>query len=238
MTLHSRYINGALAYYDGHLKSIVDAIGSDVVKYIDDFVASGGADTAWSAWTVTRVEAGAGESTITTGDTGNGTMLLTTDANEDDGLNVQLLGESFRFEAGKPLYFGARIQGVSDATQSDLFIGLAVTDTDILGGVTHRAGFECLDGSTSVSFMLEKASTETLVTGVGTLADNTAMIVEFFWDGAGIEVFVNGVPVAAPAVTNLPDDEELRVSVQFLAGSTTAKTCAIDWIRCVKFGRQ
>lgn len=236
--IHSRHINGSLAYWEDHRKRIVDAVGSDVVKYIDDFVIGEGGDTAWDSWTVTRVEAGAGESTITSGDTGNGTMLLTTDANEDDGLNCQLLGESFKLELAKPLYFGARVQSLSEATQSDLFIGLAITDTDILGGVTDSIGFQKVDGSADLTFVVNKNSTATTAAGLKTLAATTAYILEFYWDGAGLEVFVDGVSVAAPAVTNLPDDEELRVSVHFLAGSTTAKTCAIDWIRCIKFGRQ
>lgn len=238
MSVHSTHINGALAFWQDHRKRIVDAIGSDVLKYIDDFVVSGGADANWDAWTVTRDEAGAGESTIAAGDTGNGTMLLTTDAADNDGLNCQLLGESFKLETGKPLYFGARVQSISDATQSDLFIGLAITDTDILGGVTDSIGFQKVDGSTDLTFVVNKDSTATTVSGLKTLANATAYVLEFYWDGAALEVFVDGVSVAAPSIANLPNDEELRVSVHFLAGEAVAKTCAIDWIRCIKFGRQ
>ena len=236
--IHTRHINGAIAFWEGHQKRIVDAIGGDVVKYIDDFVVGGGPDTAWDAWTVTRVEAGAGESTIASGDTGNGTLLLTTDAAEDDGLNIQLLGEAFKLELLKPLYFGASIQSLSEATQSDFFIGLAITDTDILGGVTDSIGFKKVDGSTDLTFVVNKNSTATTASGLATLAASTAYLIEFFWDGAALEVFVDGVSVATPAITNLPDDEELRISAQLLAGTTSAVTCAIDWIRCIKFGRQ
>lgn len=238
MSLHSKFINGNLAYWQGHQKRIVDAIGDNVVKYVDDFVAVGGGDTAWDAWTVTRVEAGAGESTITQGDTGNGTMLLTTDANDNDGLNCQLLGESFKLEASKPLYFGARIQSMSEETQSDFFLGLAITDTDILGGVTDAIGFQKVDGSADLTFIVEKDGAATTVSGLKTLAAATAYVLEFYWDGAGLEVFVDGVSVATPAITNLPNDEELRVSVHYLAGAAGGQTFALDWIRCIKFGRQ
>lgn len=237
MSVHSSYIAGSLAFWQGHRKRIVDAIGTDVVKYIDDFVRAN-PDAAWDDWTVTRVEGGAGESTIAAGDAGNGTMLLTTDAVENDGLNCQLLGESFKLETGKPLYFGARIQGINDVDQTDLFIGLAITDTDILGGVTDRIGFESADETAALSFVIEKDSTQTTVSAIGTLVDATAVILEFFWDGAALEVFVDGVSVSVPAITNLPDDEEMRVSVHFLTGETAANTCHIDWIRCIKFGRQ
>lgn len=237
-SIHSSRVNGSLAYWETHRKRIVDAIGGDVVKYVDDFVVGGGGDAAWDAWTVTRVEGGAGESTITSGDTGNGTMLLTADAADNDGLNCQLNGESFNLEAGKPLYFGARIQSLSEATQSDLFIGLAITDTDILGGVTDSIGFQKVDGSTDLTFVVNKNSTATTVSGLKTLAASTAYFLEFYWDGSGLEVFVDGVSVATPAVTNLPDDEEMRVSVHFLAGTTGGMTCAIDKLACIKFGRQ
>ena len=236
--IHSRHINGALAFWEDHRRRIVDAIGGGVVKYIDDFVAGGGGDTGWDAWTVTRVEAGAGESTITSGDTGNGTMLLTTDANDNDGLNCQLIGESFKLESNVPLYFGARVQSMSEATQSGLFVGLAITDTDILGGVTDAIGFQKVDGSADLTFIVEKNSTATTVSGLKTLASATAYILEFYWDGARLEVFVDGAAVAAPSVANLPDDEEMRVSVHFLAGTTGGMTCAIDWLRCIKFRRQ
>lgn len=231
-------IAGALAFWETHRKRIVDAIGSGVVKFIDDFVVGGGGDANWDAWTVTRVEAGAGESTVTSGDTGNGTMLLTTDAADNDGLNLQLLGETFKLEAAKPLYFGARIQSISDVTQSDFFIGLAITDTDILGGVTDSIGFQKVDASADLTFVVNKDSTATTVAGLKTLVNATAYILEFYWDGAALEVFVDGVSVATPSIANLPNDEELRVSVQFLAGEAVIKTCAIDWIRCIKFGRQ
>ena len=236
-TVRSRQINGAIAWWEGHRKRIVDAIGSDVVKYVDDFVV-GGVDASWdNRWTVTRVETGGGESTITSGDTGNGTMLLTTDAAENDGLNCQLLGESFKLVAGVPLYFGARVQTLSDATQSDLFLGLAITDTDILGGVTDAIGFRKVDGSADLTFVLTKNSVTTTAAGLATLAAATAYVLEFYWDG-NIQIFVNGASVSVPAITNLPDDEELRVSVQFLTGEAVAKTCAIDWMRVFKFGRQ
>jgi hypothetical protein len=231
-TARAKFINGALAIMEGR-KRIIDAWGSEVVKYIDDFVHSGGTNTDWDAWIATKV----GSSTITAGDTGNGTMLLTTGAVENDGLNCQLRGESFKLVSGVPLYFGARVQSISDATQTDLFIGLAITDTDILGGVTDAIGFKKVDGSTDLTFVLTKNSTTTTVSGLATMAASTDYTLEFAWDGAVLEVFVDSQSVSVPALTNLPDDEEMRVSVQFLTGEAVAKLCYIDWFRCIKIGR-
>ena len=235
---HSRRINGNLAFYDGaNRKRLVDAFGTDVVKYVDDFVNVPVDDTTGdpTGWTMTVVEAGAGDSTVASANVSGGALLLTTDQNENDGINLQLNGESFKLVSGNPLYFGARLK-ISDATESDFFIGLAITDTDILGGVTDRIGFQKLDGSTDLKFMLEKDSTETLTAALHTV-DTSNMILEFYFDGTNIEVFVDGVSVATPAVTNLPDDEELRVSLQLLAGAAAAKTMTVDWIRVFQFGR-
>ena len=237
--VHSQYNKGALVYWETHRCRWIDAIGSEVVKYIDDFIDLPVDDTTGdpTAWTMTVVEAGAGNTTVTSANVAGGALLITTDANEDDGANLQLNGEAFKLSSGNPLYFGTRLK-MSEATQSDLFIGLAITDTDILGGVTDRIGFQKLDGETGLKFLLEKDSTETLSSALHTVVADTNIFLEFFYDGAStVLVFVNGTQVAAPALTNLPDDEELRVTIQFLAGSATAKTCTVDFIRCIQIGR-
>jgi hypothetical protein len=237
-TLHSSYIKGNLAFWQDHRKRIIDALGKDVVKDIDDFVSGPGVDAAFDdSWTVTRVEAGAGESTVTRTDAVGGALLITTDANENDGVNMQGIGEAFELTSDQHLYFGAFGLKISDATQSDFFVGLAITDTDILGGVTDRIGFQKLDGETGVKFMLEKDSTETLSSSLHTIAADTAVDLEFYWDGATIEVFVNGASAATPAVTNLPNDEFLRKSIQFLAGEAVAKTFTLDKLAIVQIGR-
>jgi hypothetical protein len=234
--LHSRYEQGNLLFWDTHRKRIVDAMGVDIIKYLEDFSGGGpGSDAVFDDdWTVTRVEGGAGESTIAKGDGAGGIATITTDAADNDGINMQLLGESFKLASGNILYFGIKLKA-SATTQNDFFVGLAITDTDILGGVTDRIGFEKLDGVTAVTAMLEKDSTETLSGTLATL-DTSYHIYEFYFDGTNVEFFIDGVSVYVPATTNLPNDEELRVSIHALTGEAVAKTFDIDWIRCVQLG--
>jgi hypothetical protein len=231
-------INGNFIYVDraAHRKRIVGGIGPDIIRYDDDFVDGPALDADFdNRWTVTRVEAGAGESTMTRIDGAGGVLRITTDANEDDGVNAQLLGESFKLAAGNTLYYGIKAK-MSEATQSDFFFGLAITDTDILGGVTDRIGFQKIDGETAVKGMLEKDSTETLSPSILTL-DTSYHTYEWYLNSAGsVEMFVDAVSVWTPATTNLPNDEELRVTLQLLAGSAVARTCDIDWVRCYQIG--
>lgn len=234
------YIQNQLVYFKNtNKKSWFDAVGPNVVKFIDDFTHIPVDDTTGdpTAWSMTVVEAGSGNTTVTSGNISGGAMLITTDNADNDGANLQLNGESFKLASGVPVYFGTRFK-INDATQSDFFIGLAITDTDILGGVTDRIGFESLDGSNAVAFLLEKDSTETNAAAVTTLTDDTFVELEFHYDGASrVEAFVNGTSVSVPALTNLPNDEELRVTVQFLAGAAAIKTMTVDWIRVIQLGR-
>ena len=236
--MNSRQIGGNLVFHrDGHQHRLLDAFGPDVVKYVDDFTVSGlAAADAPLGWTVTLVEAGAGESTITCPDEVGGALLLTTDANENDGINMQLDGESFELTSGQTaVYFGARLKA-SEATQSDFLVGLCITDTDLLGGMTDGVYFRKVDGSTSVSAVTEKDSTETEATGVLTFAADTYYELEWYWVSGSVKFYVDGVLVATHT-TNIPDDEQLTPSLHFLAGATTAKTLTLDWVRAIQIGR-
>lgn len=236
--LHAKYVSGNLVYWDTHRHRLIDAQGADVIKYIDDFERSTlAAADAPTGWTVTLVEAGAGESTITKPDGSGGTLLLTTDANEDDGINMQLAGENFSLTASQPAtYFGIRFQA-SEATQDDILVGLCITDTTLLGGMTDGVYFSKVDGSTAISFNVDKNSTVTQATALGTFAAATWTIWEFYWDGTALTAYIDGVLVSTPAITNLPDDELLTPSIQFLAGSANVRTMTIDWIRAIQVGR-
>lgn len=229
--------NRVLIDFGAHRKRLIDAFGPDVFKYENDFMRGPGVDTAFdNDWTVTRVEGGAGESTATLTDVAGGALLITTDAAENDGINMQAIGESFNLAGTgiRALYFGARFK-ISDATQSDFFIGLCDTDTDILGGADDSIGFRKADGSTAVSFVTEKAGTET--TAAAYTADTGYHIVEFYYDADNsyLEAFVDGVSLGSVAVTNLPDEEQ-RVSIHFLAGEAVAKTMTVDWVRVIQIG--
>ncbi len=234
-------IRGAMVFRSiTHLKRLLFAIGENVVQYIDDFITFPVDDSTGdpTEWTATMVEAGTGNSTITQADQSGGAVVITTDDNDNDGVNAQLNGESFKLKTTNHLYFGAFGVKLSEVTQSDLFLGLSITDTDILGGATDSIGFRKVDASADLTFMVEKGSAETIVTGLKTLVAATEYDIEFMWDGAALEVFVDGVSVSKPAVTNLPDDEELRVSWHFLNGLADAPaTCTIDKLVCIQIGR-
>lgn len=225
-----------LVWFEDDQFRILDAVGPDVVKYIEDFVGTVVTADVPAGWAVTLVEAGAGETTVARSDGSGGRLLITTDANEDDGANLQLLGEAFALSTSQALtYFGIRLQ-CGEATQSDILVGLCITDTTLLGGMTDGVYFEKLDGGTSWSFVTEKNSTETQTDTLGTLAADTWVTLEFAFDGTRVFAWIDGVRVATHT-TNIPDDEALTPSIHFLSGNAAVETLTIDWVRAIQVGR-
>lgn len=238
-TLHSRYIKGNLVYWQTHRKRLIDAIGQDVVKYSTDFTRLPVDDTTGdpTEWTTTVVEAGAGDTLLASLDGSGGKARITTAANEDDGGSYQLNGSAFELTSDQELYFGAFGVQINDVTQSDFFLGLAVTDTAILAGVADRIGFQSVDAATALTFPIEKSTAETNFDPSVTLVDGAAVDLEFYFDGSGLEIFVDGASQGKPAVTNLPDDVALRLSWEFLTGEAVANTMEIDRLTVIQIGR-
>jgi hypothetical protein len=180
-------------------------------------------------WTVTETQAGATQA-LTDGD--GGLLLITNTAADDDLVALQKVGESYRFASGKKLFFEARLK-VSDATQSDVVIGLQITDATPLN-VTDGVFFIKADGSTTVSLLVEKNNTAT-TTSVGTMADDTFISLGFYYNGASsIEYSVNGVVKGTSVTTNLPDDEDMTVSIALQNGEAVAKTMTVDYVFVAK----
>lgn len=194
--------------------------------YFNDF------DTyAAGEWTVT--ETGDGTQALTDAD--GGVLLITNAAADDNAVFMQKVGESFLMESGKPAVFKARFK-VSDATQSDLVIGLQITDTTPLDA-TDGIYFIKADGSTTLTAVCRKnATTGSTSMTAATLASDTYVVVGWYYDGkSSVTVFVNDAAVGSldGTSTYLPDTE-LTVSFGVQNGEAVAKTMSVDYILAAK----
>ena len=193
-----------------------------------------------SDWVITTTEGGSGDATEALGDGDGGLLVVTNDAADNDSDEFQWAGgsggviESFKYEAAKGLYFKTRFK-VSDATQSDFAIGLIITDTTIIDGVTDGIFFEKDDGSTSVNLIIKKDSTETSVS-CGTASDDTFMTLAFYYDPKDrkFHAYKDNVKVGSGVNTNAPDDEDLAVSFGIQNGAAAAKVMTMDYISAGK----
>lgn len=192
--------------------------------YMEDFDYYTAAD-----WTVTEV----GVATQALTDADGGRLLVTNAAADDDSSFNQKVGESFLFASGKKLWFDCKFQ-VSDATDSDVVIGLQITDTTPLA-VTDGVFFIKADDAATVDFVVEKDSTATTESAIATMADATDIRLSFFYDGkTSIKYFVDGVHSGTAVTTNMPDDEVLTVSFGVQNGEAVAKTMSVDYIMVAK----
>jgi hypothetical protein len=181
-------------------------------------------------WTVTETDAGATQA-LTDGD--GGLLLITNTAADNDLVSLQKKGESFRFESGKALFFEARFK-VSDATQSDVVIGLQITDTTPLD-VTDGVFFIKADGAATVDFRVEKNNTATTASAMATMANDTYIRLGFYYDGSSaVQYFVNGTYTGSSVTTNLPDDEDMTVTIAIQNGEAVAKTMTVDYVYVAK----
>lgn len=198
-----------------------------VHTFFDDFDKFAAGD-----WTITTTEAGAGNASEALTNENHGVLLITNDDADNDADFFQKVGESFKFVAGKKLFFEARIK-VSDATQSDFVMGLQITDTTPLA-VSDGVFFRKDDGDANLDFVVTKNSTATTATAIATVSDATYLIVAFYYDGASeIQYAVNDVVLGTSVTTNLVDDEELTISFGIQNGEAVAKTMSVDYILCV-----
>lgn len=193
----------------------------------DDYVAA--------EWTITEV----GSGTRAVADADGGVLVITNAAADNDHNYLQWSGatnastvETWTFTAGKKSWFKSRLK-ISDATESDMFMGLYVTDTDPIGGIADGVYFHKADGSATCNLVVVGSSTAT-TTAAATMANDTYVTLGFVYDGIDkIEIFVNDVRVANSVTTNLPSTE-LALSFAIQNGTNAAKSMSIDYILCGK----
>ena len=187
-----------------------------------------------SAWTITTTEDGTGSASEALADGDGGVLLVTNAAGDNDHDFFQLVKEGFKFESGKQIGFHVRFK-TNDATQTDIVAGLQLTDTTPLD-VTDGIFFLKSDGAATISFIVEKDSTQSTLTLPNSLADDTFMTLGFIYDPKDqkFHVFQNNVLAGTVVSTNAPDDEELTLSFGIQNGAAAAKTLSVDYVGAYK----
>lgn len=167
-----------------------------------------------------------------------GVLLLSNAAADNDLCTLQRPVEAFKFTSGKKIWFEGRVKILdagSDVTQSDVFLGLIITDTSLEAGLTDGVYFNKPDGTAgTIQFISTMNSTPTTQAAVATFVHNTFINLGFYYDGGTVlEVFVNNAKVATVTValgTTLVNDEELTVTFGIQNGEAVSKVMAIDYI--------
>lgn len=185
-------------------------------------------------WVITTVEAGGGSASEALTDGNGGLLLITNDAADDDSDFFQLVKESFTWSSTKRMFFKARFK-VSDATQSDVLMGLQVTDTTPLDAADGLF-FLKSDGAATVDFKAVKtAAGTTTLSSVATMANDTFIELAFAYlpqanGGPIIQVFADGALVASTTTTTNIPTTDLTLSFGVQNGEAVAKTMTVDYL--------
>ena len=187
-----------------------------------------------SDWTITTTEDGTGSATEALTDGDGGILLVTNAAGDNDHDFFQLVKEGFKYEAGKQLAFNITFK-TNDATETDIVAGLQLTDTSPLD-VTDGIFFLKSDGAATITFVVEKDSTQSTLDLPNSLADDTFMTLGFVYDPKDqkFHVFQNNVLAGTVVSTNAPDDEEMTLSFGIQNGAAAAKTLSVDYVGAYK----
>lgn len=194
-------------------------------QYFNDFDTFTAGD-----WVITETDSSATEA-LTAGD--GGLLLITNTAGATDLVSMQKTPAAFAFSATKRAWFAARLK-VSDATQSAVQVGMVIVDTSPLDA-TDGIYFQKEDGSTNIAIYCRKnASTgSNSATAIGTMADDTYKIFNWYYDGAGTLYYgLDGVIVGNMSASSsyLPDATNITVSVTLQNGEAVAKTMTVDYV--------
>lgn len=199
---------------------------TDWIEYFNDFIGFAAAD-----WTITTTEAGAGTASEAVGDAKGGVLVITNDDGASDADYLKLAAETFTFEASKKLYFGARWK-VSDADGCSAIMGLHVSDTSPLDAANGL--FFSIDDDTDSALDFKAVSSDASTTekaAVHTVADDTFMVTEFYYDGNDtIELYIDGEAAGSLPITNAPTTE-LTVGFGLLGASDVM---SVDWVRVMQ----
>ena len=242
--LHSKYVRGALVFYDDYEMRWIDAIGEDVVKFIAE-VGTPTDDTTLdpTRYTMTPIETGAGGTGISTvlNSLTAGELFVLRTANADyDGLNLQLKGEPFELTANLPLYFGIKTK-ISVASLSDFLVGICETDTDLLNEsgshalkLTGMDGifFCCIDSTTTIAAKTWTNGVEINTADAAVAMDTAYHIYEIYWNGTQLEFYMDGA-VVTTFTADWPT-EDMTPSINFRTGAAANITMEVAWMRCIQ----
>lgn len=168
---------------------------------------------------------------------------------DNSGYQIQRDMETVADQKGRKLRYMARFK-LSDVTESELFLGFAITTTILDGSGTLAAGITATDaiglykpdGEANI-YMVNRWNSAQAVSGA---LNRTALVADTYYqvwfevepdqntDGIGkIRYGGDGQQSGVLTVTTLPYDEVLTESIAFVSGNATGtKRASVDYTGC------
>jgi hypothetical protein len=138
-----------------------------------------------------------GTAAVSDAEVGGGLVLSGAATTDDSGINLQLDSSPVKLEAGDIVRMMAEFK-LSNATESDIWVGISPIDTSVIAGVSDFVGFYKEDGSTTLKAIYQRDGGTAETITIKTLAADTYYTVslESTLDSAGngrTTFYVDGV---------------------------------------------
>lgn len=220
-----------VSYYDPNL-SAVPTLWRDcpLQEYSHDPMIGTYLNESWQSY---NAAATTGNWTLTAATTGSAAISTTYPgalavdagaATSGQGANLQMLKSVWLPASGKDLWFEAQIR-MTTTIVSELFIGLAASDTTIIASAAqttnNRIGWTSVTHDGVLLFDCDKAGTGT--TKAATTASTSAWIrLGFKYDGTAdtVQQYINGVATGAAVATTYISKSVMYPSIVCQAGGT------------------
>ena len=164
----------------------------------------------------------------------NGVLLLSGAATTDDsGYNLTGDSEWIRIANSKSYWFQTRVT-LSDATESDLLAGVAITDTSLIASApSDGIYFLKSDEATTLAIVVRAASATVASVNIGTMTTSaTDLAWRLIVDSAGVgnlTAWQDGTQLTSTRVTTLPTAEAMTLALAFQSGTATGTiSCGVD----------
>jgi len=218
----SNFIDGVTNVADSEtLGSFIALDPTAAFVFFDDFYRFQVAD-----WTITENVTAA----VSIADVAGGVLSVVNDPADNDHYYVQSLGTPFSLQtAGKQAWFKTRF-ALDVVDESDVFVGLYVTDTTPVAGIVDGVYLHKADGDTTLQLVVVKDSTATTTDITEMVADEYVTVGWRYDGGDNIDIYLADVRVASCVTDNLPDDVLLTPSFAVQNGAAAAVTLLLDYI--------
>jgi len=237
MAIQTKSVKNALVWYDDrYTNRWLEAVGDNVIKWALP-VGVPKDNTTNDPNGLVNTETGT--NTILSATTPGDRLIITTGGTEYNGVNLQAHGSAFKLEAGKPLYFGARV-AMQNGAKGDYLIGLCEVDTTLLATASAHGlavtddgvYFYQLNDATVMTFVNELGGVEGAISSGVTTGNGSYHDYEFYWDGSTLYVYVDGTLIGS--VASGLADQALTPSINVRAGDDGAEILYVQWMQAIQ----
>ena len=210
---------------------IEDFVDGDFVADMDGVVSGRG----WTQTMGAELDLDVGLSGAT------GALTLTAEGGDNEGGQTYLNNATFNLTSGKKAFLETKLNidagALGTIGAQELFVGLAakVTGTNFIdaGGTSLDAnecwGFVSLAEEAGIDVEIHDNDTDSVTTDVGTLVDETNIVLSLYYDGTQTEIYVDGVHKGSITGTH-PTGDAMTVMIHFKSDEAIAAVLSVDYV--------